>query len=168
MKKKVNIFIMLLAFLLFVSIPSKAYAKLKAPSTVTTDAKVGIKYYKKHPVNYTPGTDTLIKWSKVKKADGYRVKIYWLEMGNPYTTNIYVKKSGSKYKFSCKKKNILPKMRKYTGDDVHSFTSKKLQFIAICGSDELPVKVRVNAYQIKNEKKVYGKPKTVKVKNPYQ
>lgn len=162
MKKKIKVFMMLLAFMVLAATPVKAYAKLKAPASVTTDAKAGAKYYKKHPVNYTPGPGIMVKWSKVKKADGYRVKIYW-EGGDKYTTTTYVQKSGSKYKFTCKNKPISSKMSKNILK--YSFISKKLQFVTEGGSDVEPVKVRVTAYQTKNGKKIYGKSKTVKVKN---
>lgn len=178
MKKKslILVVMMVVTLVLGMNMTALAKAKIAAPKSVKVSANTYSKYVSKHyeemtAKGYDPGNgnDVFVSWKKVSGADGYQVKITWLEEGMyTYKSSVNVKKSGKKYIFTT---NDVRKIANSTKSYVYSrggakqFTSKKLAFFQeACGSCVDAKKVQIRSYKLVNGKKVYSSYKTKKVK----
>lgn len=124
-----------------------------------------------------------IKWSTVPKADGYRVRMYFVDdQGEKTKDTVYVKKSKGKYVMtkkggwhgiSCvgKKVKVHTEWGDYTTQlhnkikgDVMTCQSKNLHFVSTFGTSEYLEKISIQAYRNVGGKKVYGKSMSKKYK----
>ncbi len=114
--------------------------------------------------------DASISWDAASRAQGYSVKIYWLEEGQPLTSTVDVKKDGKNFVFSTKGAHygtgLIAKDEKsfIIKGSKKKFTSSKLSFqVTGNGSCIWITKVEIKSYRVVSGKKVYSKVVTKKV-----
>jgi hypothetical protein len=116
------------------------------------------------------GCDAFVSWNKVSGANGYQVKLTWDEEGTLSTTVVNVKKAEGKYVYTTKggayeSHYIASSTGKSIKEGVkNKICSKRLAFYVTASGSVIEIsKVKVRAYRIVNNRKVYGKFKTVSV-----